>query len=119
MDQIRSLIDSITVSDVITWALVVLVAGFIGQFGRKFAEHLIEKAKKNKQEPPREPGKRDTPEVQKTDTIPSPAGGDSPEETGSLPASPKNDKEAKEQSKLEKKAAKALIKQKKKATPSD
>ena len=126
MDQIRSIIDSITLSDVATWALVVLVAGFIGQFGRKFAEYLIERAKKRRAEAPGEgaaaenrsrapetgsgavdmPLKVEGPGIASTDTA---------EELNP----PTNDKDAKERSKQEKKAAKALIKQKKKATPSE
>lgn len=119
MDQIRSIIHSITVSDVITWAMVVLVAGFIGQFGRKFAEHLIEKAKRKKQEPPRETGQPEIQEAPKAGSIPPPAEGVSPAGSGEAPSSPDKDKEAKEHGKLEKKAAKALIKQKKKAAPSE
>lgn len=35
---------------VLKWALVVLAAGFIGQFGKAFATHLIRRAREGKQE---------------------------------------------------------------------
>lgn len=33
---------------IMTWVLIVLAAGFIGQFGKSFATYLIERARKKK-----------------------------------------------------------------------
>ncbi len=33
---------------IIKWVLIVLLAGFIGQFGKSFAKHILEKARRKK-----------------------------------------------------------------------
>ncbi len=106
MNQIQSFLEQITFTQVATWALVVLVAGFIGQFGRKFAEYLIERAKRKKIQKQllgNETGKQKPVEAEKTDTLPA------VDDLGD------STKEAKEISKQKKKAAKALTKQAKKS----
>lgn len=87
------------------WVLIVLIAGFIGQFGKSFAKHLMEWITQRRahkfgrgglETRPMEPPPSGT-----TTTIPAPPeGGDA--------------ERAKEEAKREKKAAKALTKQKKK-----
>ena len=95
------------------------MAGFIGQFGRKFAEHLIEKARGKEQKPPRETKKIERAGSQTALSTPARTDGRSLEKTDAVPTPLKDDKAAKERSKIEKKAAKALLKQKKKAASSD
>jgi hypothetical protein len=40
--------NDIDYQQIMKWVLIVLVAGFIGQFGKSFATYLIERAKKKK-----------------------------------------------------------------------
>lgn len=40
--------NDIDYQQVIKWVLIVIVAGFLGQFGKSFATYLIEKARKKK-----------------------------------------------------------------------
>jgi hypothetical protein len=40
--------NEIDYQQIMKWVLIVLVAGFIGQFGKTFATYLIERAKKKK-----------------------------------------------------------------------
>lgn len=79
---------------IIKWVLIVLVAAFIGQFGRSFAQHLIGKARRKK-----ESGKPGAAEVS---VRTEPAG---PVEAG------------RSRLKAEKKALKALAKMRKKENP--
>jgi hypothetical protein len=37
--------DDIDWMNILKWVLIVLLAGFIGQFGKSFAKHLMEKAR--------------------------------------------------------------------------
>ena len=41
----NNLIDSDTASTILKWAITILIAGFIAQFGKKFANLLTEKIK--------------------------------------------------------------------------
>jgi hypothetical protein len=41
----NNIIDSTTASTILKWAITILVAGFIAQFGKKFANFLTEKIK--------------------------------------------------------------------------
>lgn len=41
--------DDIYWLNIIKWVLIVLLAGFIGQFGKSFAKHLMEKARLKRQ----------------------------------------------------------------------
>ena len=41
----NNIIDSTTTSIILKWAITILVAGFIAQFGKKFANFLTEKIK--------------------------------------------------------------------------
>lgn len=116
MNQIRLFLDAITFSDVATWVLIVLAAGFIGQFGRKFSEYLIERAKRKKGSSDRGKGLDETGGIHKAVEVASPASGDSPVKQAEILVLPK---EAKERSKNEKKNAKALVKRMKKTTPSE
>ena len=42
------------VSSVMKWVLLVLLAGFVGQFGKTFAQHLLRKIRKEKEAPEKE-----------------------------------------------------------------
>ena len=42
------------VSAVMKWVLLVLLAGFVGQFGKTFAQHLLRKIRKEKEAPAKE-----------------------------------------------------------------
>jgi hypothetical protein len=42
------------VSSVMKWVLLVLLAGFVGQFGKTFAQHLLRKIRKEKEAPAKE-----------------------------------------------------------------
>ena len=114
MDQLQSILDQITPVDVAKWALIVLVAGFIGQFGRKFAEYLIDRAKRKKAAAPSEKSSSsDTVDKGENDgrtSLPEPASPATPAPTS---------KETKERDKARKKLNKALAKQKKKAASSE
>jgi len=88
---------------IIKWVIIVLVAGFIGQFGKTLAKHLMEKAKAKKVEAPSG--------AEKTEVI--------IEKSGDKDLSPKipetmSPEQADERAKQEKKALKALAKQEKK-----
>ena len=39
------------VSSVMKWVLLVLLAGFVGQFGKTFAQHLLRNIRKEKESP--------------------------------------------------------------------
>ncbi|MEA1935534.1 MAG: hypothetical protein U9M96_01785 [Thermodesulfobacteriota bacterium] len=88
---------------IMKWVLIVLVAGFIGQFGKTLAKHLMEKAKAKKGEAPSG--------AEKTEVIVEKIGGKdlSPKIPEDMPP-----EQAEERAKQEKKALKALAKQKKK-----
>ncbi|MBP7736681.1 MAG: hypothetical protein KA369_11960 [Spirochaetes bacterium] len=45
MTDTTNIIDSATAETILKWAVTILVAGFIAQFGKKFATYLIEKVK--------------------------------------------------------------------------
>ena len=45
MSDPNSIIDSETAATILKWAGGILIAGFIAQFGKKFANYLMEKAK--------------------------------------------------------------------------
>jgi hypothetical protein len=95
--------DGIPWLNIMKWVLIVLLAGFIGQFGKSFAKHLMEKARL----------KRKKAVEGKTEAA-------IPQETLNAAAS-MSDKgqalssgEAKDRTKQEKKLAKTISKQKKK-----
>ncbi len=46
--DIESIFASGGIITILKWAVMILVTGFIAQFGKKFAEHLIERAKRKK-----------------------------------------------------------------------
>ena len=91
------------------WVLIVLIAGFIGQFGKTFAKHLMEKLalrrrRRSAGPPPMErteQGQAVPPHAETAATLPEPR-----EITGA--------ERSKEEAKRKKKEAKALVKQKKK-----
>ena len=101
-----------TLYEVLKWILIVLIAGFIGQFGKTMSHHVMEYFKKRRQK----------------GTTTSPA--EIPVEKGASIGSqethvekkevilPSKDKEEKNQSKAEKKALKAQLKAKKKSEKS-
>jgi hypothetical protein len=39
------------VSSVMKWVLLVLLAGFVGQFGKTFAQHILRKIRREKEAP--------------------------------------------------------------------
>ncbi len=43
MPDTNNIIDSATASTILKWSVTILVAGFIAQFGKKFANYLLEK----------------------------------------------------------------------------
>ena len=89
---------------IIKWVLIVLLAGFIGQFGKTFAKHLMEKTRLKK--------KGAAPKLEAE--VP-PSGGKGETERGSgTPAPPPFAISPEEHAKQEKKLAKGLVKQKKK-----
>jgi hypothetical protein len=45
MTDTTNIIDSATAETILKWAITILVAGFIAQFGKKLATYLIEKVK--------------------------------------------------------------------------
>ncbi len=45
MPDTSNIIDSATASTILKWAVTILIAGFIAQFGKKFATYLMEKAR--------------------------------------------------------------------------
>jgi hypothetical protein len=115
MDNILSILKTISLVDVATWVIVVLVAGFIGQFGRKFAEYLIERARRKRKAAAE--AAHSQPTERKSEL---PAGSLGEETAGTETGKSSIDsKAAKEQAKIEKKLAKAALKQKKKAAKSD
>jgi hypothetical protein len=81
---------------VILWVLIVLAAGFIGQFGKSFATYLISLARK----------KKNSGGAEKSGSA------DNTREEGKSPADVSET--ATRQAKTEKKALKAMIKEKKK-----
>jgi len=83
--------------NILKWVLIVLLAGFIGQFGKSFAKHLMEKARLKRETEAMTSQER----LKEVDAINDQGKTDLPEE-------------AKERAKQEKKLAKALAKQKKK-----
>jgi hypothetical protein len=45
MPDTINIIDSATASIILKWAVTILIAGFIAQFGKKFANYLVEKTR--------------------------------------------------------------------------
>jgi len=88
--------NDIDYQQVIKWVLIVLAAGFIGHFGKSFAEYLLARARK----------KRTLADGEKSEIFVKQPG----EKTSSATMSETTEIRAK----AEKKALKALIKQKKK-----
>lgn len=88
---------------IIKWVLIVLLAGFIGQFGKSLAKHLMEKARLKK--------KASSPKGGEAAPV---ARGDDTERATVLPAPHPPAISAEEKAKQDKKLAKTLAKQKKK-----
>jgi len=93
---------------ILKWVLIVLLAGFIGQFGKSLAKHLMEKARLKKEKLAFREAEIQEPEVKA-----------SPEESIKEDLSTKMDEDpdleqVKEDAKMGKKALKTLVKQKKK-----
>lgn len=47
--DIKNLLNNTDLITALKWIATILVTGFIAQFGRKFAEHLIDRAKKRRE----------------------------------------------------------------------
>jgi hypothetical protein len=93
---------------IIKWVVIVLLAGFIGQFGKSLAKHLMEKARARKEKFATGRSESEISQI-------------SEEKRGEadflqLQSSILTPQEPKEESKQKKKAAKALVKQRKKET---
>ena len=90
------------------WILIVLIAGFIGQFGKSLAKHLMEKARLKKEVLPQ------------TEETTSPPVGEhiegSPDGMKELSAGTVREVFQEEEAKQKKNLAKALAKKKKKAS---
>ncbi|MCK9273569.1 MAG: hypothetical protein M0P57_00585 [Syntrophales bacterium] len=93
--------DEINWLKLIKWILIVLIAGFIGQFGKMLANHFIAKARFKK--------KREEKQLMGNAAA---SGSETKKEIG--PGSMPAEETAKEREKIEKKKIKALEKQKKK-----
>ena len=53
------------VSSVMKWVLLVLLAGFVGQFGKTFAQHILRKIRKEKEAPAKESPAKESPADEK------------------------------------------------------
>jgi hypothetical protein len=93
--------DNLNYAEILKWVLIVLGAGFIGHFGRVFAEHLIDRVRKKKAS--------SAGRTELSNTRPEPAAAILPEQEP-----PKDKTGAKAESKARKKALKAEIKLRKK-----
>ena len=101
---------------VLKWALVVLAAGFIGQFGKAFATYLIRRAREGKRNEPVPAAVRDASPAVKQEALPSAstqAAVSSPAEGTAVAADVEAQREARD--KQEKKASKEQQKAAKKA----
>ena len=85
------------------WVLIVLLAGFIGQFGKSFAKHLLEKARLKGKDS--SPTIEETPPIAPKRLIEDAPGPQQPHHAAISPE---------EKAKQDKKLAKTLAKQKKK-----
>ena len=97
---------------IVKWTVVVLIAGFIGQFGKTFAKQLMERlASRRKQRTAAAPQPMEG--TEKGQAAPS-----FQETTAALPGSRDTTamERSKEEAKRKKKEAKTLVKQKKKET---
>jgi hypothetical protein len=100
---------------VLKWMLVVLAAGFIGQFGKAFAKHLMQKAPERKgsgsppahRAEPQPPAEMEKSGPQVLPQSPAPATMDTAEQAGRRE---EEKKEMKAQAKQQKKALKSLKK---------
>jgi hypothetical protein len=88
--------NDIDYQQIIKWVIIVIAAGFLGQFGKSFATYLIERARKKKANAAS--GKLDASVSPAGDTVPKAATSETTEAEG----------------KAEKKAGKALVKLRKK-----
>ncbi len=96
--------DGIDIWRIMKWVLIVLIAGFIGQFGKTFAKHMMERLKAGeKGVPSRAEGPGEKIEITGEKDLPKITEEMFPEQ-------------AEQQAKQDKKALKALAKQKKKET---
>ena len=99
LEKIKDSINSEIVSVAVIWVVTVLIAGFIAQFGKRFADYLAEKIKKSR-----------SPENSSTQG--KSASGISPARSGEEQVHINPEDRAKK--KIEKKIAKALVKERKK-----
>jgi len=119
-------VSELTFWSIMKWVLVVLVAGFIGQFGKTFATHLLEKIRSGRAAKRREPSTVGAPPPRTPMSPPPPAGpalpdggvrGQSPVAIAS-PDRPANEDRPFPAPPPDKKALKALAKAQKKALKS-
>lgn len=96
-------LNQIDVHKVLFWIIIVLVAGFIGQFGKSYAKHLIERFRKK---PPQAPLPGNVP-VYRSQEGPA-------RSEDNLPPAPGQTGLSKEEAKIRKKELKAELKSKKK-----
>jgi hypothetical protein len=104
---------------IIKWVLIVLLAGFIGQFGKSLAKHFMSRAKMRKSKLTNGSGIKTFPETTDRELKKSPVSQPEIQPVGSLREEvlTKTDQDAglaKEEAKKKKKELKALTKQQKK-----
>ena len=113
--------DDLQYWNIIKWVLIVLLAGFIGQFGKSFAKYILEKtrakrAREESQPAPATASPDGTPPMNTDHRVPiatPPQGNVTAHSEDDLDAD-----QAKDEAKRKKKELKALAKQKKKETKS-
>jgi len=106
--------ESIDFERILKWVLIVLVTGFIAQFGKSLAKYVMEKVRAGRATEKMEPEAGAGPVPQRQ--LPAlPCGGDSYESGQVEAVTPPVEAEEKTQAKLQKKALKAQAKQDKKA----
>lgn len=88
---------------IIKWILIVLLAGFIGQFGKSFAKHLMERSRLKRNE-----------RAAKIEITTSAANQNHPDQSHGAAEPPPVNIPPEEKAKQDKKLAKALARQKKK-----
>lgn len=104
-------IQSIDFGRILKWVLIVLVTGFIAQFGKTFAKYVMQKIRRERFPEKPEPGDSGRPVPQSTTLPPGkvPAESETPQTVTPVPFP-----DGKTQAKLQKKVLKTQIKKQKK-----
>jgi hypothetical protein len=104
---------------ILKWVLIVLLAGFIGQFGKSLAKHLMSRAKMKKSTSPNDSGITTAPVTTDRESKEPPVSQpeiqtEGPPREEVVPTNDQDSRLAKEEAKKKKKELKALTKQQKK-----